>query len=116
MDPIYDYAYKQAAEELFSNINDKQRAAMIAYEALVRVGLENYFDVGFESNNGKETVVFIHTDSGTICKTINAAKAYMKSSGRRAREKNVQSDPVSIKVNKDRSFTKVNDDTVRKIY
>lgn len=105
MQPVWEVAYKQAAEELFGNMDAKKRAAMIAYEALVEAGIADYFDIGFESNNGKESIVFIHTDSGTICKTIGEAKQYMKTNGRRSREKNVQSKPASVTVNKNKSVS-----------
>lgn len=103
MEPVWDLAYSKAAKELYGNTNEKQRAAMIAYEALVQAGIEDHFDIGFESNNGKESVVFIHTDSGAICRTISEARAYMKSVGRKSREKNVQGEPISVKVNKNKS-------------
>lgn len=105
MEPIWDFAYKKAAKDLFGNLSEKQMAAMMAYEVLVKAGLENYFDIGFEFNNGKESVVFIHTESGTICRTLVEARAYMKSSGRKSREKNVQGKAVSVTIDKSKSVS-----------
>lgn len=102
MEPVWDYAYNQVSEVMFGSINDKQRAAMVAYGLLVQAGIEGFFDVRFESNNGKERVVFIHTKTGTICRTINEAKVCVKSIGRQSREKNVQGKAVSVTVNKNK--------------
>lgn len=118
MQPIFRVAEDRAFKALYGNMDEDKQLIFLAYKALVDAGIEDYFDVGIQTENGKKVLFYRHVRTGDISKTIGDAKMYMKTLGVKQREKNVQGDPVTIKVNKNKSVssTPVATDVNKKYY
>lgn len=103
----YNALWKESYEEAVASDNNKltaeEQAMLAAYTALVNAGLSDYFDVVSYKQKGKLKMGFKHRDSGKVFYTMASARAYQNSAGSRTRQKNVKGEPVSIKVNKDKS-------------
>lgn len=103
----YDALWKESYEEAVANeasvMTAEQQAMLAAYYALVNAGLSDHFDVVSYKQKGKLKMGFKHRESGKVFYTMASARAYQNSAGGRTREKNVQGEPVAIKVNKSKS-------------
>lgn len=102
-DKFWKEAYEETVAEINGQLSAESQAMLAAYIALVNAGLSDYFEVISFKRKGKLQLAYQHRDSGKKFYTMDSARAYMNSVGRRSREKNVKGEPVAIKVNKDKS-------------
>lgn len=99
-DKLWNQAYSEAIKDL--GINAEGAALLMLYQALLDKGIAAYFDIEINEKNGKPYALFVHRETKKTFKTIDAAVAYMKSAGKKQRDKNVNGEAVSITVHKDK--------------
>lgn len=99
-DSKWDEAYAKAAE----GFSDLERAMMVAYQMLVKYNLTGRFEVCLKgkANDKNPTICFYDNQQFESVDTLAECRARARTSARR-REKNVQGEPVAIKVNKGKS-------------
>lgn len=98
---FYNAAYETANQMLSKDLTVEQIAVFLAYAALKEAGIADQFNIAIQNSS----VVFVHIRSDKVFKTLSSAKAYVKTLGRTTREKNVQGQAVSVKVNKTKSVS-----------
>lgn len=99
-DSKWDEAYAKAAE----GYSDLRRAEIVAYQMLVKYNLTGRFSVcvGKKTIGGTPKICFYDNEKFEVVDTLAECRARARTSSRR-REKNVQGEPVAIKVNKSKS-------------